>query len=214
MHKIGLILMAASFMAFANTNDVLSTARLKGEVGQEKIEGSRLKAFEKTAKTNTNLYQDLVEKMRTKHDSSKSHEGNVYDAMLLVSFSIPNALLFSLADEASSYGIPLIIKGLKEDDFKKTVNTFYKLNQKASKEHFNFEGIAIDPFYFQELHIEKVPALVLIERPIQCTPHTTCPAQKFDVVYGNSKISNALELIRDKGELKTFAKYILDNHHV
>lgn len=215
MHKkIGWMLMAASFSVFANTNDVLSAARLKGEVAQKKIENTRLKAFEKTTQTHTKPYRGFVEKMRLTHDLSKTHEDSIYDAMLLVSFSMPNALLFSLADEASTYGIPLIIKGLKEDDFKKTIDTFYKLNKCASKENLKFEGVSIDPFYFQELHIEKVPALVLIKRPSQCLPHTPCSSRQSDVVYGNSKIKDALLTIRAKGELKDFAQLILDKHHV
>lgn len=214
MRKIGLILMTASFVVFANTNDVLSAARLKKEVAQKKIERAELKAFEKTSQTHTKPYQGFVEKMRLTHDLSETHEDSVYDAMLLVSFSMPNTLLFSLADEASTYGIPLIIKGLKEDDFKKTIDTFYKLNKCASKENLKFEGVSIDPFYFQEHHIEKVPALVLIKRPSQCLPHTPCPLQKADVIYGNSKIKDALLTIKSKGELKDFAQLILDNHHV
>ena len=44
-------------------------------------------------------------------------------------------------------------------------------------------------------------------------PHTPCPSQKFDVVYGNSKVVDSLKLIAQKGELRDVAQRILDEHH-
>lgn len=214
MSKIGFVLILASFAALANTNDFLQATRAHGNLMQSKINTSELEKIRRNSEALSMGEQSLIERLKAQARQSSNKNDQVVDTMLFVSFSMPKSLLFGLADEASHYGIGLIIKGLKEDDFKKTVDTFYKLNQKASKERLNFEGISIDPFWFQELHIEKVPALVVIERPGACMPHTPCPSQKFDVVYGNSKVIDSLKLIAQKGELRGVAQKILDEHHV
>ena len=213
MLKIGMILLVASFSVLANTNDFLQSTRAQGDLIQSKIKASELEKIRRNSEALSMGEQSLIERLKAEARQSSNKNEQVVDTMLFVSFSMPKSLLFGLADEASRFGISLIIKGLKEDDFKKTVDTFYKLNQKASKERLNFEGISIDPFWFQELHIEKVPALVVIKRPSTCMPHTPCPLQKFDVVYGNSKVVDSLKLIAQKGELRDVAQKILDEHH-
>ena len=213
MLKIGMILLLANFAALANTNDFLQSTRAQGDLIQSKIKASELEKIRQNSEALSMGEQSLIERLKAQARQSSNKNEQIVDTMLFVSFSMPKSLLFGLADEGSRFGIPLIIKGLKEDDFKKTVDTFYKLNQKASKERLNFEGISIDPFWFQELHIEKVPALVVIKRPSTCMPHTPCPLQKFDVVYGNSKVVDSLKLIAQKGELRDVAQRILDEHH-
>ena len=213
MLKIGMILLLANFAVLANTNDFLQSTRVQGNLIQSKIKASELEKIRRDSEALSMGEESLIERLKAEARQSSNKNEQVVDTMLFVSFSMPKSLLFGLADEASRFGIPLIIKGLKEDDFKKTVDTFYKLNQKASKERLNFEGISIDPFWFQELHIEKVPALVVIKRPSTCMPHTPCPLQKFDVVYGNSKVVDSLKLIAQKGELRDVAQRILDEHH-
>lgn len=214
MYKTGFILMLASFLVHANTNDFLNATRAQGKMLQSQIKDQDFAKLKQHSESLSTEHQSLIDQLKTRERMSQNKSSMLVDAMLFVSFSMPKNLLFSLADEASHYGIPLIIKGLKEDDFKKTVDTFYRLNRKASKENFNFEGISIDPFWFQELHIEKVPALVVIQRSSNCLPHTSCASQKFDVVYGNSKIADSLRLIAQKGELGGVAQKILDKHHV
>lgn len=213
MSKIGLILILVSITAHANTNDFLQATRVQGRLIQSTISTQELEKIRRNSEALSSAEHSLIERLKAQARESSNKNGPVVDALLFVSFSMPKSLLFGLADEASHYGVPLIIKGLKADDFKKTVDTFYKLNQKASKERLNFEGISIDPFWFQELHIEKVPALVVIERSSACMPHTPCSSQKFDVVYGNSKVTDSLRLIAQKGELRAAAQKILDEHH-
>ena len=213
MLKIGMILLLANFAVLANTNDFLQSTRAQSDLIQSKIKTSELEKIRQNSEALSMGEQSLIERLKAQARQSSNKNEQIVDTMLFVSFSMPKSLLFGLADEGSRFGIPLIIKGLKEDDFKKTVDTFYKLNQKASKERLNFEGISIDPFWFQELHIEKVPALVVIKRPSTCMPHTPCPLQKFDVVYGNSKVVDSLKLIAQKGELRDVAQKILDEHH-
>ncbi len=126
-------------------------------------------------------------------------------AILFVSFSMPEPLLLNLADEAAAMHIPVVIKGLKNNDFKQTVATFSRLSQQAQKQQLNFKGVSIDPHWFNQFHITAVPALVV-----------STDAQTFDVVYGNASIKKGLELIAQRGEAPTarIAKNILEQGHV
>ena len=107
------------------------------------------------------------------------------------------------------------MNGLKDNDFKKTIETFASLHQKAEKQHLNFQGISIDPVWFQQFSISKVPALVVTERPAHCEAQTVCINQPFDVVYGNASIKKSLALIAEKGTAgSAIAKKILGDGHV
>ena len=108
-----------------------------------------------------------------------------------------------------------MINGLVEGDFKKTIETFKRLNADAKKQHLHFKGVSIDPVWFTQFHITSVPALVVTELPKACALAQDCEPQPFDVVYGNASLKNALELIAKKGEAAPRrAQVILENGHV
>lgn len=136
-------------------------------------------------------------------------------AILFVSFSMPESLLFALSDEAAQLHIPVVVNGLVESDFKKTIVTFERLHRHAKKAHLHFEGISIDPVWFQQFQVSSVPALVVTERPTNCQPQTLCENQPFDVVYGNANLKKALALIAEKGDAAPqIAQKILEDGHV
>jgi len=135
--------------------------------------------------------------------------------ILFISFSMPESLLFALSDEASELHIPVVINGLVDGDFKKTIETFERLNRHAKKANLHFEGLSIDPIWFQQFQIKSVPALVVTERPLDCKPQTICANQAFDVVYGNASLKKALTLIAEKGDVGSrIAQKILEDRHV
>ena len=99
-------------------------------------------------------------------------------AFLFVSLSMPKPLLLSMAEEASRYKIPLIIKGLENGNFNQTLQTIY---------HLKLNGVSINPLWFEQFKITAVPALVVTEN------------ENFDVVYGNQSIQKSLQLIAERG---------------
>lgn len=137
------------------------------------------------------------------------------DAILLVSFSMPDSLLLGLANEAAQFNIPMVINGLVNNDFKQTVARFSCLSHEAEKQHLNFKGISIDPVWFSQFNIRAVPALVVSYRPASCQAASVCANQPFDVVYGNTPLKKCLELIAERGENASLvAKNILEQGHV
>lgn len=133
MLKIGMILLLASFAALANTNDFLQSTRTQGNLIQSKIKASALEKIRRDSEALSMGEQSLIERLKAQARQSSNKNDQVVDTMLFVSFSMPKSLLFGLADEASRFGIPLIIKGLKEDDFKKQSTPFISLIRKHLK---------------------------------------------------------------------------------
>lgn len=202
----------------ANTNDDLQRYESMGNRQFSSIPTTTLDEMksnsEKSQLENQTLVQKFIEQTQG-FQRSQQKPKKAPNAILFVSFSMPKALLFKLSDEAAAFDIPVVINGLVDGDFKKTIEMFSNLNRDAQKDHLNFKGISIDPLWFQQFQITSVPALVLSQRPGNCETQTLCPNQTFDVVYGNASIKRSLELIRDKGDsAHSLARALLEQGHV
>lgn len=203
---------------WANTNDDLRTYQRQGE--RQKTNVSALKLNQLKAESEQTMLKNMASLQSILHQAKENGPKPVQSpkgldgAALFVSFSMPEALLFSLADEASRYRIPLVIKGLVDGDFKKTISTFARLQEKAKKQQLTLSGVSIDPIWFEQFDIQAVPALLVTSRSDDCKPQLRCSKQVFDVVYGNARIQKGLTLIAEKGELSLLAKSILEQRHV
>lgn len=214
---------AAALLLFYITGSVANTNDLLNHLGNQGLRQKALIANQdlETAKADSLLgqvkYRTAIDTILQSAKNVKPNEQQgqgVNGAVLFVSFSMPESLLFALSDEAASFEIPLVINGLVDGDFKKTIKTFTRLHEKAKKEHLNFKGVSIDPLWFEQFHISSVPALVVSSRPANCEPQSLCPSQPYDVVYGNASVKKSLELIAEKGESAShLARLILENGH-
>ena len=139
--------------------------------------------------TNNDFIAQLKEKNRRK-ESGENKERLLY----FISFSIPEDSLASMLNDASKYRAEPVMRGLIQDDMKFTAAAILNLVNKGST-----DGIQIDPTLFTDYNIRAVPALVMV-----------CE-KGFDVLYGNLKISQALEKIGKEGECRDEAKNII--HH-
>jgi len=104
---------------------------------------------------------------------------------VFVSFSMPAPLMIETLKDCERLHIPAYLNGLYENSMPKTINKIIEL----TKEVPNL-SLQIDPFEFSKYEINQVPAIV--------KDSNNC----FDVVYGNLPISDALNLIKDKGSCK------------
>lgn len=132
-------------------------------------------------------------------------------AMLFISFSMPKSLILEMSHQAAVYHIPVIIRGLVNNDMRKTFQKVLDLQSYANTKHETFDGIKIDPVWFEQFSIDAVPALVVTQRPQGCKFQQMCPNQPFDVVYGNQSIKDSLMDIANNGTKipKTVAQGIL-----
>lgn len=178
---------------------------------------NQITSIARQAKDLQNQHQSLIDEIKN-HSAQYGvpHKEQVVDgAVLFVSFSMPKELLFSLSDEAASFGMPVVLNGLIDGDFKKTIEQFNQLQQEAKKQHRQFSGVSIDPVWFEQFKVQQVPALVVSHRPSRCGVALVCASQTFDIVYGNASLKDALRLIARKGEAASdLAKLILEQGHV
>ena len=220
MHKqIALVLVSMSCVSgcFANTNDDIALMQMDARAQAALVSHDNIATLKVLSEQNQTEHKSLIDTLMTQAKSGLPQEkrAQVADgAMVFVSFSMPEPLLFALADEAATYHIPLVMRGLVDGDFKKTVNTFARLNTHAKKQALTFQGISIDPVWFEQFHIESVPALVVTRRPEACESQKVCANQTFDVVYGNAHVKKGLELIVARGDAAPeLAKSILEDGH-
>lgn len=164
----------------------------------EKSEASQLKV---NSLSNRQEHIAFINQLlKGKQQEAKGEPQQADGAILFVSFSMPDALLVSLSEEAHAYSIPLVIRGLVDNDFKKTLLRIQSLQQYAKERNQHFYGLSIDPLWFEQFKIEAVPALVLTKRPKNCQLQKLCSSQHFDVMYGNGSIEQSLQIISEKSE--------------
>lgn len=204
------LVLLLSLPVCANINDDIWEL---SQQSKEIIKSINIQEYKNTKKISdaTKPFLADLDRYRQSLNPKKQQGGKVADgAILFVSFTMPNTLIKELLDEAHSLNIPVVIKGLINGDLNQTIEKIGMLKVEMEKEQKNFSGILIDPVWFDQFSIDKVPALVVTKRPNGCFSQENCPDQKYDVVYGNISIKNGLEIISQKGnDSSTFAKTLL-----
>ncbi|NIH07019.1 type-F conjugative transfer system pilin assembly protein TrbC [Providencia rettgeri] len=122
-------------------------------------------------------------------DEAKAQAAQESPFIYFVSFSIPEAGLKQMVPEATQLGIPTLINGLIDNDFRKTASAVFELTKDSGE-----GGVQIDPKTFAQYGITQVPALV-----VRCE-------QGFDVMYGNIRLISAIERIASSGDCHEVAR--------
>jgi len=182
--------------AFANTNSVINQAQKQRVEIIKKFSG-QFDEFKKIPTLKTQQYQTYIDNLgvNTKTLSAQFIKP-APQAIVFVSFSMPDLLLQQIMQQAASYQIPVVIRGLYQNSFHATVNKIFKLVKKT-----NHGGVLIDPIWFYKFDIKTVPALVVRNN------------NNFDVIYGNLPLKKALEIIKNRGRQKVIAEDILEENN-
>lgn len=122
-------------------------------------------------------------------DAAKAQAVQESPFVYFVSFSISEAGLKQMVPEATQLGIPTLINGLIDNDFRKTASAVFELTKDSGE-----GGVQIDPKTFAQYGITQVPALV-----VRCE-------HGFDVVYGNIRLVSAIERIASSGDCHEVAR--------
>lgn len=122
-------------------------------------------------------------------DAAKAHTEQESPFVYFVSFSIPEAGLKQMVPEATQLGIPTLINGLIDNDFRKTASAVFELTKDSGE-----GGVQIDPKTFAQYGITQVPALV-----VRCE-------HGFDVMYGNIRLLSAIERVANGGDCHQIAR--------
>lgn len=109
---------------------------------------------------------------------------------IFVSFSMAKEQLLALDQIAKKVGARLLIRGLKDDSFKVTVQLIRGIHEEGM-------AIDIDPTAFASFNVQEVPAFVIAQKGM------------FDKMTGNVSPIYALETFKKEGDLKEEASRYL-----
>lgn len=118
---------------------------------------------------------------------------DVLSPMVLVSFSMPESQLKGLLIEASGMGAAVVLSGLYQDDFEKTVR---KIGEIAGREDL---GIAIDPTLFTRFEVSAVPFFIMPMEPVKSCTESGCDKPKAVTAKGSATLQYFLETVSRVG---------------
>ena len=137
-----------------------------------------------------------------------------HGVMLFVSLGMPTASLRRLVHQADRYQIPVLIRGFYKNNYEATAERIATIiRPKGGKLKNAKGGFLIDPNWFRQYDIERVPALVVTNQTQACLPRQKhCESQPYDIVRGNISLTDALNIIAENGRFAAKAKQILQDH--
>ncbi len=120
-----------------------------------------------------------------------NHKGTSFYSF--VSLSMPESTILAVAFDAKIVNSQLVLRGLVDNSYKKTVLALKSLVEKTR------QNFMIDPNLFTQYKVDKVPTFVVARD------------NQFDKLSGNVTWQYILDTIKSKGELKTVAKEMLES---
>lgn len=108
---------------------------------------------------------------------------------------MPDSMLLEYLTEAQKHGGKLIIRGLKNGDFKQTLKALTMSTGEILK-------LDINPFPFREFKITQVPTIVLSD------------GTSYDKMTGSVSLKHALETFKSSGDVKTYVTEVSSNRDV
>ena len=119
--------------------------------------------------------------------------GQTSSLLVFVSFSMPDATLTRLLDQAERSGATLLLRGFAGDSLQQTVARTQRLIGKKNV------GFQIDPQAFDRFSVKAVPTFVLLKDgavPAPCSAGTCYASASYASVAGDVSIDYALEHIK------------------
>ena len=163
----------------------------------------------KEANTYALNHQSILNEIRNKQFSRMKSQLNIKEepqqgALIFVSFSMPKASLKQILVQAKAYHIPVVIRGLVNNSFVETKASLDKILREKTKSEKIGESIlngavALNPMWFRQFKIKQVPAFVVYSRGASCPLGKSCDNVKYDVLYGNISVDQALDIFKSKG---------------
>ena len=115
--------MSWTVLCAAITNDGLGRLQGLSAQGQSEVSSVTIDNAARTSAQTQNDNRALIDSFMNEAKlglQNKQGPQAAPDAILFVSFSMPESLLLGLADQAAQFDIPVVIKGLVNNDFKQT----------------------------------------------------------------------------------------------
>ena len=125
---------------------------------------------------------------------------------IFVSFSMSDSLIRQYVQDAVRYRGRVVIAGLHENSFKKTIEKVQSFVMTGDKEGQG--GVLIDPKSFETFHITAVPTIVLAEQDLVPCLDAKCERNipEHDRISGSVSLDYALGRFAADGDMKQAAR--------
>jgi type-F conjugative transfer system pilin assembly protein TrbC len=131
--------------------------------------------------------------------NTESDHNRGYALAVMISFSMPDALIKKYSQQAKEAGAVLLTRGLYQNSLTKTVSKAITVNPSMA-------AWQIDPVQFRRFKVDKVPAIVLIDNNDAKTMTDGCaPEVSYLKVEGDISVRQALDIMRLRGDKKLAA---------
>ena len=117
--------------------------------------------------------------------------------MIFVTLSMPTFTLRQILMQAARLHIPVMIRGLVNNDFATTRKRVAQIITLKNQTVVS-GGVEMNPIWFRQFHINEVPAFVAYKRSPNCEAGDICADTKFDVLSGNISVDQALQILSNK----------------
>ncbi len=144
-------------------------------------------------------------------------DGHYERLYIFISLSLHKNTLRALLEEAKRVGGVLVLRGLKDGSWKKTIELMLPILKEYE------EGIILDPTLFKRFRVREVPTIVLADVSTNVSPEISSPghidqtevaaSNSFDKIAGNISIDYALRLFKEKGDQWAAADRFLKGAH-
>lgn len=190
---------------FGTMNDIINKARLEHKITSTDIadKNNNFAQYCNPQNFKNSQYQSIIQKLKNRHLQQlipQKRNKPKPPAVVFVSFSMPILSLKQILQDANYYQIPVVLRGLHENSFRKTITKIFDLVKATNK-----GGVSLNPALFKQYAIKAVPAVVVNQSAADNT-------DAFDVVYGNISLKKALTIIAERGSIAHVAQKILQRN--
>lgn len=138
----------------------------------------------------------LIDNIVSESSTLTAKQKNIEPGLLVfISSSMHKENIKQLMNEACDRNITLVLRGLIDNSFKKTMQYIQQFYGEKGEVKAN---IIIDPTLYKEFNVTSVPSFVLIGQE-----------NKHDKLIGNVTVQYALEILSKEGDLEAEAKKLL-----
>lgn len=133
----------------------------------------------------------MIENQNMQAPPESSYESPV----VLVSFSLGDDYLLNLLGEAHRIGASVAVRGLIDNDMKKTVDKIAEL----IGDRKDLAGLSIDPTLFQRYNVTQVPTWIMPIEPIKQCTRDGCPTPDASKMVGAVSLQHFLDHVSSQG---------------
>lgn len=189
--------MASASLAAVNASSLSNTVQDIGAYNQNMINYQMAAAKEAISQHEDQWKRLQFKKYHQAFNQLGVKQEAQQGVMIFVTLSMPTFTLRQILMQAARLHIPVMIRGLVNNDFATTRKRVAQIITLKNQTVVS-GGVEMNPIWFRQFHINEVPAFVAYKRSPNCEAGDICADTKFDVLSGNISVDQALQILSNK----------------